>query len=54
MVKLAKIKKCPECGSINVRYNKKEDKLYCNDCGEIFAELTPEQEKRFEKVSDVI
>ena len=54
MVDLSKIKQCPECGSSNVSYKEKEDKLYCNDCGEIFAELTPEQEKKFEKVSDVI
>ena len=54
MVDLSKIKQCPECGSSNVKYKEEEDKLYCNDCGEIFAELTPEQEKKFEIVSDVI
>lgn len=54
MVKASKIMKCPECGSSNVKYVKAEDKLYCNDCGEIFAELTRKEEKKFEKASDVI
>jgi len=25
--------KCPECGSNNVKYNKKTKELLCNDCG---------------------
>ena len=50
----SKVKQCPECGSNNVRYEEKEDKLYCNDCGEIFAKLTPKQEEKLERVSDVI
>ena len=54
MVELSKLKNCPECGSDNVKYVKEEDALYCNDCGEVFRELTPEQEKKFEKVSDII
>ncbi|MBI4453187.1 hypothetical protein HY636_00925 [Candidatus Woesearchaeota archaeon] len=47
----SKLRQCPECGSDNVKYLEKEDKLYCNDCGEIFAALTPKKEKKFEKVS---
>ncbi|MBS3121638.1 hypothetical protein J4434_02025 [Candidatus Woesearchaeota archaeon] len=54
MTKPSKLRQCPECGSDNVKYMEKEDKLYCNDCGEIFAVLTKKQEKKFEKVSDVI
>ena len=48
------VKECPECGSSNIVYNEKKDQIVCNDCGMIFEELTPEQEKKFEKASDVI
>jgi len=27
------IKKCPECGSTNLRYNKGKGEVICNDCG---------------------
>lgn len=54
MVNLSKVKQCPECGSDNIIYKKKEDEIVCKDCGLIFSELTPEQEKKFEKASDVI
>ena len=48
MVKLSELKQCPECGSSNVKYSKEKDRVYCNDCGEIFAKLTQEQEKKLE------
>ncbi|PIN86970.1 hypothetical protein COV19_02140 [Candidatus Woesearchaeota archaeon CG10_big_fil_rev_8_21_14_0_10_44_13] len=51
---LSHIRKCPACGSDNVVYVPKDDNIVCNDCGEIFARLTPEEEKKYEKVSDVI
>ena len=54
MVELSKVKQCPECGSNNIIYKKEEDEIICKDCGMIFSELTPEQEKKFEKASDVI
>ena len=54
MVDLAKVKQCPECGSSNILYKEKESEIVCKDCGMIFSELTPEQEKKFEKASDVI
>lgn len=53
-VDLSKAKACPECGSPNISYNKEKDEIVCRDCGGIFSELTPEQEKKFEKASDVI
>jgi len=43
-------KECPECGSLNVIYNAKKDETICKDCGAIFEELTPQKEKKFEKV----
>jgi len=39
---------CPECGSNNVYYDKEKDEIVCRDCGAIFAELTPKEEKEFE------
>ena len=52
-VKVAKLKKCPECGSDKVIHNKKGE-LVCQDCGLVFAELVPEKEKQEEKASDII
>ena len=48
---MAKIKKseCAECGSGNVVYNKKTQQILCKDCGAIFEELTPQDEKKYEK-----
>ena len=43
---------CPECGSSNVYYSSKSDEIICRDCGAIFAELTPKEEKKFEKAHD--
>ncbi len=40
---------CSECGSNNVYYSKISDEIICRDCGAIFAELIPEEEKKFEK-----
>lgn len=45
-----KQRECPECGSDNVFVKEELDQVVCNDCGAIFEELTPEEEKRFEKV----
>ena len=53
-MKVEKIKACPECGSTNVHYSKELDALLCRDCGAEFSELNPEDEKKFEKASDVI
>lgn len=53
-IKLEQIGQCPECGSSNITYNKERDEIICKDCGLIFSELTPEQEKKFEAASDVI
>lgn len=53
-VNIAKIKACPECGSTNIFFNKKSEEIVCRDCGGIFSKLTPDQEKKFEKASDVI
>ena len=54
MVNLSKVKMCPECGSDDIIYKKREDEIVCKSCGMIFAELTPEQEKKFEDASDII
>jgi len=48
----APTKPCPECGSLNVVYSQISDELICKDCGVIFAELSPEQEERFQKVRE--
>jgi len=53
-MELSKIKQCVECGSNNIFYDKKKKEILCRDCGAIFSELTPEQEKKLEKASDVI
>lgn len=52
--KAANLRECPACGSDNVIYRKAEDELYCQDCSEVFAELSPDDESDFEKASDVI
>jgi len=51
---MAKPKKdeCAECGSKNVRYNKKAEQIICLDCGAIFEEMAPAREKQFEKAHD--
>ena len=43
---------CAECGSNNVYFNEKTQQILCKDCGAIFSELTPEDEKKFEKAHD--
>ena len=50
-IKVAKPKKdeCAECGSRNIYYNKKAQQIMCKDCGAIFEELMPKNEKKFEK-----
>lgn len=53
-IDLKKVKACPECGSSNIIHNKKRDEILCKSCGLLFTELTPEQEKKFKKASDVI
>ena len=52
--KAANLHTCPACGSDNVIYRKKEDELYCQDCGEVFAELSPDDEADYERASDVL
>ena len=51
---MAKPKKdeCAECGSRNVHYNKESQQTVCRDCGAIFEELMPKEEKIFEKARD--
>ena len=51
---MTKIKKdeCAECSSKNVHYNEEKQQILCRDCGAIFEELTPEEEKKFEKAHD--
>jgi ribosomal protein S27E len=43
--------KCIECGSENVVYDEELNEVSCNDCGAIFEELTPKEEKEEEEVS---
>ena len=47
-----KLDECAECASKNVHFNKKSQQLICRDCGAVFEELTPEDEKKFEKAHD--
>ncbi len=35
---MAYIKKCPECGSINLTYDEQRGELICNDCGLVIEE----------------
>ena len=48
---IKEIKECPECGSSNIIHNKEKQQVICKDCGMIFEPMTPEEEKKFEKVS---
>ncbi len=50
--KIIKKDECPECGSNRVVYNKKTQQIVCKACGAIFEELTPEQEKKFERAHE--
>ncbi len=43
---------CVECASQNVHFNEKDQQLVCRDCGANFEELTPKEEKKFEKAPD--
>lgn len=43
---------CAECASNNVHYNEKTQQIICRDCGAIFEELTPDEEKKFEDAHD--
>ncbi len=52
--KAANLRNCPACGSDNVIYRKVEDEMYCQDCGEVYAELAPGDEDDYERASDVI
>ena len=54
MVDLEKVNECPECGSTNIVHVEDKDEIVCKDCGAIFAELDPEDEKKFEDASEVI
>jgi|TARA_B100001971_G_C18251962_1_gene578975 transcription initiation factor TFIIIB Brf1 subunit/transcription initiation factor TFIIB len=49
---IIKKNECPECGSSNVKYNKSKDEIICRDCGAIFSQLTPKEEKRFEEAHE--
>lgn len=45
-------KECQECGSAKVIYDKEKDESICQDCGAVFAELTPKEEKKFEEAHE--
>ncbi|MBI4738720.1 TFIIB-type zinc ribbon-containing protein [Candidatus Woesearchaeota archaeon] len=46
----ARRKECPDCGSPNVLYETATEQLICHDCGLIFEELPPDDEKEYERV----
>ncbi|MBN1385877.1 hypothetical protein JW968_02750 [Candidatus Woesearchaeota archaeon] len=48
-MKLSDLKECPDCGSPDVAYSKKDDELVCRECGLILNEFPPELEKKFRK-----
>ncbi|MBI1970939.1 hypothetical protein HYS47_04275 [Candidatus Woesearchaeota archaeon] len=48
------LEQCPACGSDNVIFNKKRGETVCKDCKEIFAELSPDDERQFEDASGII
>ena len=50
--KIIKKNECPECGSNNVHFNEEKQQIVCRDCGTIFEELTPDEEKKFEKAHE--
>jgi len=39
---IAKVKECPECGSVNILINEAKDIVICQDCGLIYEPLLPE------------
>jgi len=43
---------CPECGSSNIVVKEDTNQIICQDCGAIFEELMPEEEKKFKKARD--
>jgi transcription initiation factor TFIIIB Brf1 subunit/transcription initiation factor TFIIB len=50
--KVIKKNECPECGSNNVFYNKDKGQIICRDCGAIFEELLPKEERQFEEAHE--
>ena len=53
-MKLKDITVCPACGSSNIVHDEADEQIVCHDCLEVFSELTPEMEKRYEEASDII
>jgi len=51
--KISKMKECPECGSLDIILNKRENELICKDCGLIyteFVEAVPREQKPTKKI----
>jgi transcription initiation factor TFIIIB Brf1 subunit/transcription initiation factor TFIIB len=51
---IKKVKFCPECGSNRIRKNVKKQQIICRECGLIYETLSPKEEKRFKKASEVV
>ncbi|HLC65093.1 MAG TPA: TFIIB-type zinc ribbon-containing protein [Candidatus Nanoarchaeia archaeon] len=47
-----KKQECIECGGNNVFYRKEKNQIICKDCGAVFEELSPSEEKKIEKAHD--
>jgi len=35
---MASVKRCPECGSVNLNWDEQRGEVYCNDCGTVVEE----------------
>ncbi len=44
---MANIKKCPECGSINLVYDKQKGEIHCKDCGLVVEEKMVDSGQEF-------
>ena len=48
---IQEVKKCPECGSLNITHNDKQQQVICRDCGMIYGPMAPRREAQFEKAA---
>jgi transcription initiation factor TFIIIB Brf1 subunit/transcription initiation factor TFIIB len=51
---ITKIKLCPECGSKRIKKAIRKQQVICRECGLIYETLSPKDEKKFKKASEVI
>lgn len=47
MADIYELKECPDCASPEIIHNEHRQQVICKDCGLIYEELTPREEKRY-------